>query len=165
MDHSTSSESMHGAEQSHHGEGFNLETALVHITHWLPTQGPIKDFIHHNTLHAVQHMPFHEGVALAAKMFGARSYLPLEDYQKRFEQGRIRSEAIDWALARSGGSKADQENLRKTLFEKDDTCHYPPVSIANHGIRNAWLTKVEVNLNVLVHPVLFRLLSNFWIRH
>ncbi len=47
------------------------------------------------------------------------------------------------------------------MFEKDDTCHYPPVSIANHGIRNAWLTKVEVNLNVLVHPVLFRLLSNF----
>jgi len=54
---------------------FDLDAAIDHIAHWLPTQGPIKDFIHHNTLHAVQNYPFHEGVAVAAKVFGARSYL------------------------------------------------------------------------------------------
>ena len=61
---------------------FDLDASIEHIAHWLPAQGPIKDFIHHNTLHAVQHYPFHEGVAVAAKMFGARSYLPLDRLSK-----------------------------------------------------------------------------------
>jgi hypothetical protein len=69
---------------------FDLDVSIEHIAHWLPAQGPIKDFIHHNTLHAVQHHPFHEGVAIAAKMFGARSYLPLDDYQNMYRQGRIK---------------------------------------------------------------------------
>ena len=61
---------------------FNLDSSLRNIAHWLPAQGPIKDFIHHNTLHAVQHHPFHEGIAIAAKIFGARSYLPWKTIKK-----------------------------------------------------------------------------------
>lgn len=140
---------------------FDLDASIEHIAHWLPAQGPIKDFIHHNTLHAVQHHPFHEGVAIAAKVFGARSYLPLEDYQNMYRQGRINNDAIDWAIEHSGCAKHKHEKLRKTLFEQDETGHYPPVSLANHGIRNAWLTRLEVDLNSLVHPILFRLLANF----
>jgi len=140
---------------------FDLDASIERIAHWLPAQGPIKDFIHHNTLHAVQHYPFHEGVAVAAKIFGARSYLPLEDYQRMYQQGRIKSAAIEWAIEHSGCPQQQHEKLRETLFEQDDTGHYPPVSLANHGIRTTWLTRLEVNLNALVHPVLFRLLGNF----
>ncbi len=140
---------------------FDLDASIEQIAHWLPAQGPIKDFIHHNTLHAVQHHPFHEGVAIAAKIFGARSYLPLEDYQAMYRQGRIKPGALNWAIAHSGYPKQRQETLRATLFEQDDTGHYPPVSLANHGIRNAWLTRLKVGLNALVHPILFRLLGNF----
>ena len=139
----------------------DLDASIEHIAHWLPAQGPIKDFIHHNTLHAVQHYPFHEGVSVAAKMFGARSYLPLDDYQKMYRQGRIKATAIDWAIEHSGCPRQNHEKLRVTMFEQDDTDHYPPVSLDNHGIRNAWLTQLEIDLNSQVHPVLFRLLGNF----
>ncbi|MGH8549307.1 MAG: YbcC family protein [Methylococcales bacterium] len=140
---------------------FDLDAALEQVAHWLPTQGPIKDFIHHNTLHAVQHLPFHEGVATAARIFGACSYLPIEDYQRMYRRGRIRDFAIDWALAHSGCPEPKREQLRASLFQPDDSSHYPPVSLANHGIRNAWLTRLELDLNAMVHPVLFRLLGNF----
>ncbi|MCK9394326.1 MAG: DUF2309 domain-containing protein [Methylobacter sp.] len=140
---------------------FDLDESIEHIAHWLPSQGPIKDFIHHNTLHAVQHYPFHDGVAVAAKIFGARSYLPLEDYQNRYRQGRITNDAINWAIEHSGCAQQEYVKLRETLFEQDDTGHYPPVSLANHGIRNSWLTQLEVDLNSLAHPILFRLLGNF----
>ena len=140
---------------------FDLDKAINHISHWLPTQGPIKDFIHHNTLHAVQHLPFHEGVALAGKMFGARSYLPMADYQKLYRKGRIKDHTIDWALNRAGLSTLQQSQLKKDLFKQDDSSHYPPVSLANHGIRNAWLKAIGFELDVKVHPILFRLLGNF----
>ncbi|POZ51087.1 YbcC family protein [Methylovulum psychrotolerans] len=144
------------------GEGpFDLDTAIDNIAHWLPTQGPIKDFIHHNTLHAVQHHPFHKGVAIAAKVFGARSYLPLADYQQLYRDGRIKDFAIDWAIAHSECSESGAQALRERLFIADDSVHYPPVSLANHGIRNRWLTHLEVDLNSLVHPIIFRLLANF----
>jgi hypothetical protein len=139
----------------------HLDAVIDHIAHWLPAQGPIKDFIHHNTLHAVQNRPFHEGVAVAAKVLGAKSYLPLADYQQRYREGRITDKALDWAIAQADCSAEDERALRASLFESDQGSHYPPPSLANHGIRNAWLTHLGLDLNALVHPVLFRLLSNF----
>ncbi|BBL75848.1 YbcC family protein [Methylomagnum ishizawai] len=140
---------------------FSLDPALDHIAHWLPAQRPIKDFVHHNTLHAVQDRPFHEGVALAAKIFGAHSYLPLADYQARHRSGRIGAFAIDWAVARAESDPVKRDALRRSLFEPDQTVHYPPVSLANHGIRERWLTHIGLNLNALVQPILFRLTANF----
>ncbi|MDO8940828.1 MAG: DUF2309 domain-containing protein [Methylicorpusculum sp.] len=141
-------------------KGFCLDEVINRIAHWLPTQGPLKDFIHHNTLHAVQHYPFHEGIAVAAKIFGARSYLALEDYQELYRQGRIGNNALDWAIAKFG-SDQNPAQLRLDLFEADDRCHYPPLSLANHGLRSSWLTQLEIDLNAMVHPILFRLLANF----
>lgn len=145
----------------HNTENFDLDIAIDHISHWLPTQGPIKDFIHHNTLHAVQQYPFHKGVAIAAKVFGARSYLPAADYQALYKQGRIKDFAIDWAIKHSGYGPEQAAKLRKNLFVIDANQHYPPLSLANHGIRNRWLSHLEVDLNSLAHPVMFRLLGNF----
>lgn len=143
------------------GELFNLNEAIEHIAHWLPCQGPIKDFIHHNTLHAVQHYPFHEAIAVASKVFGAKSYLPLADYQVRFKEGRINQRALEWSIGRANCNPAEEKQLRASLFEPDKQSHYPPLSLANHGIRSAWLRYLEVDLNGLAHPVIFRLLSNF----
>lgn len=140
---------------------FDLDRAVDHIAHWLPSQGPIKDFIHHNTLHAVQDYPFHEGVTVASQVYGANSYLPLADYQKRFAEGRINQKALDWAIAQAGLSVFQEEAIRASLFEPDQLSHFPPQSLANHGLRSAWLNKLEMDLNALVHPVIFRLLSNF----
>ncbi len=139
----------------------DLDAVIAHIAHWLPSQGPIKDFIHHNTLHAVENYPFHEAVAIAAKVFGAKSYLPLEDYLQRYREGRINDRALDWAIAQAGCGPEQEQALRANLFEPDHQSHYPPQSLASHGIRSAWLTRLEIDLNAMVHPVMFRLLSNF----
>jgi len=149
------------AHQNVHKAAFDLNAAIDHIAHWLPSQGPIKDFIHHNTLHAVQDYPFHEGVAVAAQVYGAKSYLPLADYLKRYGEGRISDQALEWAIAQANCSVYQEQSLRASLFEPDDHSHYPPQSLANHGIRTAWLNHLEIDLNGMVHPVMFRLLSNF----
>jgi uncharacterized protein YbcC (UPF0753/DUF2309 family) len=145
---------------THSASGFDLDASLDHLAHWLPSQGPIKDFIHHNTLHAFQHLPFHDGISVASKLFGARSYLPMADYQKLFHQGRITPAALDWSIAQHSGGN-NSSTLRESLFIEDKHSHYPPLSLANHGIRSAWMNQLETDLNALVHPVLFRLLSNF----
>ncbi len=86
-----------------------LEAALAHAAHSLPQQGPIGVFIHHNTLHALQHLPFCEAVERAAERFDAEPYLSQERYREELKRGRIGAadlEAeLDAELTRQGGDR------------------------------------------------------------
>lgn len=77
-----------------------VKRAIDHAAHLLPAQGPIGVFIHHNTLHAFQHLPFEEAVVKAAGIFGTEPYMPEAKYQAERRRGRIRDEDVDWVLAR-----------------------------------------------------------------
>ena len=66
----------------------------------LPDQGPIGVFIHHNTLHAFQHLPFHEGVQAGADALGARPYLSLREFRAALRRGRIADADLRHEIAR-----------------------------------------------------------------
>jgi len=83
-----------------------LDAALAHAAHVLPAQGPIGVFIHHNTLHAYQHLPFHEAIAAASAELGVSGYLPEADYRKHRQRGRIARRDIEAVLARRPAAQA-----------------------------------------------------------
>jgi uncharacterized protein YbcC (UPF0753/DUF2309 family) len=67
-----------------------LRHVIDHAAHLLPAQGPITVFIHHNTLHAFEDLPFDQAVERGAKVFGCQPYLPEEHYRDCLAKGRIR---------------------------------------------------------------------------
>jgi len=75
-----------------------LRRALDHAAHLLPVQGPIGVFVHHNTLHAFQHLPFEEAVTESARIFGAEPYMAEAAYRAELTRGRIHLEDIDAVL-------------------------------------------------------------------
>ena len=65
----------------------HLEEAIGHASHLLPAQGPITVFIHHNTLHAFEDLPFHDAVKKGAQIFGCHPYLSEDRYREHWRAG------------------------------------------------------------------------------
>ncbi|MCC6863147.1 MAG: DUF2309 domain-containing protein [Bryobacterales bacterium] len=75
-----------------------LRGALERASHLLPRQGPIGVFVHHNTLHAFQHLPFEQAVVEASRLFGAEPYMSEAAYRAELARGRIQLVDIDAVL-------------------------------------------------------------------
>lgn len=65
-----------------------LEHVMDHTAHYLPVQGLIGVFNHHNMLHAL-HLPFEEAVVQADRAFGNEPLMQEEAYTRGFHRGRI----------------------------------------------------------------------------
>ena len=136
---------------------FDTQHTLHELKHYLPTQTPLKDFIHHNSLHAFQSMKFYDAIFKSSKVFGHQATMPISDYRKLYELGRIREDILDNIIANRKGQ--DKKELWKTsLLSKQYNDHI------DHRIgilRAIWKQNYHLDLDNLVQPFLFRFLCSY----
>ena len=77
----------------------SLAHVVDQLAHLLPAQGPISIFIHHNTLHAFEDLPFETAVERAAGRFGCQPFLSEERYRAKVAAGRILARDVESLLA------------------------------------------------------------------
>ena len=82
-----------------------LERMIDRLSHLLPAQGPISIFIHHNTLHAFEHMPFEEAVERAADRLGREPFLAESRYRDKLASGRILAKDVEALLTEHLGDR------------------------------------------------------------
>src|SRR5262245_24184923 len=97
-----------GGDESHLQ---HLRHVIDHRAHLPPAQGPITVFIHHNTLHAFEDLPFTEAVKKGAKVFGCQPYLTEDRYRQELARGRIRSADLEAVVRENLGAWADEKIL------------------------------------------------------
>lgn len=136
----------------HEGEAEHLQHAVNHAAHYLPAQGPIGVFIHHNTLHAFQHLPFERAVVEAAQLFKTEAFLSEEQYRQELQRGRILAEDIDAVLdaeadAAIWGRALTQRKLRRAML-LPGVRHFSPESIEWQIEEESLLDKLREDLSV-----------------
>src|SRR6187455_3139675 len=92
------------------------EAHIIHeLKHFLPSQQALKDFIHHNSLHAFQYMKFYDAIFKASKIFGFQVHLQLLEYRVLYTSGRIRKDILQKLISGKTGTAAEWKErlLRK----------------------------------------------------
>ena len=135
---------------------FREQEVLHELKHYLPAQGPLKDFIHHNTLHAFQHLGFDEAIYKASAIFGYRVSLSLAEYRSLFTCGKISPVIIGRTVAQKKGSDQVDEWKAKMF-----AAHYQKELPRIGMLRSHWKQEYHVDLDTLVQPLLFRILCAY----
>lgn len=136
---------------------FDEHHVLHELKHYLPSQTPLKDFIHHNSLHAFQSMKFYDAIFKSSKVFGHQATMPLSDYRKLYEIGRIRPEILENCIV-NRKSKESLEIWKLNLLSKQYDEH---IDQRIGKLRNQWKQNYHIDLDNLVQPFLFRFLCSY----
>lgn len=93
----------------------SLDVLVKEVGELLPQQAPLHAFVHHNTLHHFEHLPFEEAAISASKILGTEGFQSEADFRSHLESGRI----LDRDLVET--IKADEGASDREVFEGGPT--------------------------------------------
>ena len=136
---------------------FDEKHLVDKLRHYLPSQTPLKDFIHHNSLHAFQHYKFYDGIFNASAIFGYHVTLELQEYRNLYKAGRIKNEIVRRVIKERKGEDATEDWLNKLLVKEYDTKNSARIGC----LRALWKKYYQIDLTNKVQPLLFRILCAY----
>ena len=141
-------------KRTHHFD----EQHLLHVLkHYLPTQGPLKDFVHHNTLHAFQDMKFYDAIHKASAIFGYQTTFSLTEYRDLYAIHRITPEVLARVIEERKGSKDFDKWHSNVLYKEYDWPTEPRIG----KLRSKWKQQYPIDIDNAVQPLLFRILCSY----
>lgn len=136
---------------------FDEHDVLHALKHFLPAQSPLKDFIHHNTLHSFQNLKFYEAIRKASAIFGYKVSLTLSEFRALYASGRIREDILEKVIGDRMGKQHMGEWKEKAISKTYDTSRNPRIGV----LRANWKDVYRIDLDLLVQPILFRTLCSY----
>lgn len=134
-----------------------VSSAVRAAANRLPAQNPIEDFVHHNTLHAYEDLPFFAAVERAWEELGVEGTLSLDELRRLHESGRIRRRDLLAAIEEAGLPRRTMD----LLLGGDLPRSAERIATRVPTLRDAHLFATGENLEARVRPPLVRFLSGY----
>jgi uncharacterized protein YbcC (UPF0753/DUF2309 family) len=136
---------------------FDESHTLHELKHYLPAQASLKDFIHHNTLHAFQKQKFHDGIRSASAILGYRVSFSLSEFRERYAKGEIRKDIVEQIIKEKKGALETRVWMYNLLQKEYEAAPLPRIG----ALRSNWKKVFRIDLDSMVHPILFRVLCAY----
>ncbi len=136
---------------------FDEHKSLHKLQHYLPAQAALKDFVHHNTLHAFQHLTFFEGINKASQTFGFQVTLSLDEYRSMYQSKRILEDILEKSITDKKGESAINAWKEILLHKNYET----QITSRVGQLRANWKDQYGINLDKITSPFLFRFLASY----
>jgi len=136
---------------------FDVNKVLHTLKHYLPSQGPLKDFVHHNTLHAFQNEKFYDAIFKASAVFGLQTTFSITEYRKLYDTGRIDAEILKRVICERKGPELLEDWQEKALRFTYDWS----ITSRLGRLRKEWKRIYPIDMDNSVHPLLFRILCSY----
>jgi uncharacterized protein len=136
---------------------FNQAQVIGELKHMLPSQTPLKDFIHHNSLHAFQQHHFFEAIFTASELFGYQVTFQINEYRKLHQIGRIKEVILNHIIQKRKGLSTLSYWKEKMLNVNYESTYDPKIG----RLRKLWKSQYNINLDDKVQPLLFRIISSY----
>lgn len=136
---------------------FDEHHTLHELKHYLPAQASLKDFIHHNTLHAFQKERFFDGTRAASQIFGYRVSLSVLEYRQLHRDKKIRPDILNRIISQKKG----EDNVQPWLFNLLEKKYEAPPLPRIGSLRSNWKRIFRFDMDSMVHPLLFRILCAY----
>lgn len=136
---------------------FDIHKVIHDLKHYLPAQAPLKDFIHHNTLHSFQEYNFFQAIKKSSEIFGNKTILSLNEFRTLIQKNEINLDVLKQIIENKKGSKNIDEWHHRIL-----TKNYHLETTARIGhLRKYWKKKYSVDLDLYTQPILYRTICNY----
>ena len=136
---------------------FDKAKIIHELQYVLPNQEPLVNFIHHNTLHALQDLSFDDALSTAAQIFGYKVYLPLNKFRELWHKGLISESILKQIIIKDKGETCLNLWQNKLLQQDFDVYNQSRIGI----LRNQWKKHYHIDLDWHIYPLLFRILCNY----
>lgn len=136
---------------------FDEHVVLHELKHFLPAQAPLKDFVHHNTLHSFQNLTFNQALRKASEIFGYKVSLSLSEFRDLYHSQKIRADILQQVISQRKGAKLLKEWTDYVISRDYKTAHHPRIG----SLRANWKKQYRIDLDSLNHPIIFRILCSY----
>jgi uncharacterized protein YbcC (UPF0753/DUF2309 family) len=136
---------------------FSLEKTIDELKHYLPSQTPLKDFVHHNSLHAFQSYDFYEGIFKARDIFGYNVTLNIGEYRNLYKINRVNENILKDIIVNHKGDADCAFWLNKMLYQHYDFDKKSKIGL----LRKEWKSQYKIDIDNKVQPILFRVICSY----
>jgi len=114
----------------------------------VPYFWPMRNFIHHNPLYGLEHLPFEKALEVGKRLFHGRVFLSGEIYRKFLKEGKIeerflKEEIRKFIKERGFGEREERLFLSYLLYGDGVGETYPGIEELSRQLKDMWVLRLK----------------------
>lgn len=155
-----------------------VENSFEYLRKYLPKQGPLEFFVHHNTFHELEDLPFKKALNKGQQLYQGKVLKCTEEYKKDYSKGKIDKKILENIIADflKSNNLHDDKYMKfcqrlltdNPVYSLESEFKHNLSSLLKKSTEKNWFFKKNLQINYgidideIISPIIFRFLSAYF---